>query len=122
MVVELGEDNLGRDILPIAGVARLLALGVELATRDIARAGITTLNHKVLDDAVEQKRVEVVLLDKLHKIIAVAGGKIAELQNDVASRSLHLHTAGLAHFGLRATSHHSGSHYKSQKYLSHFEF
>ena len=93
-----------REYPPNSGDCRLLAIGVELTARDVARAGIAALNHKALDDAVEQQRVEVVLLDKLHKIIAVAGRQIAQLERDAAHRGLHLNTSRLAHFGLRATA------------------
>ena len=116
-MVERGEVNLGGDILPIAGVASLLAVGEELLTADVAGAGITALNHKILDDAVEQKRVEIALLHKLHKVIAVDRRQVAKLQDDVASRSAHLHAAGLG--SLLGTRHKRNGCHKGEKYLFH---
>ena len=118
-MVERGEVYLGGDILPIARITRLGTIGEELLAANIASAGVTALNHKVLDDTVEQQRVKVVLLDKLHKVIAVDRRKVAKLQNDVTSRRLHLHAAGLGLLRLPATADHNGCNDKRKKYLFH---
>ena len=76
-LVELGRDG-------VVG-----ASGTEMCSgRSSTRIGIATLNHKVLDDTVEESAVVIALTGQLEEIITMKGGLVIETNGDVTEGGL----------------------------------
>ena len=76
-LVELGRDG-------VVG-----ASGTEMCCgRSSTRIGIATLNHKVLDDTVEESAVVIALTGQLEEIITMKGGLVIKTNGDVTEGGL----------------------------------
>lgn len=104
---EPGEVKLRRQGVAEVAVAQLAVARrreeLAVGSRADTAVGVAALNHKVLDDAMEEGAVEDAFASELEEVVAVDGGLVAELNADDASRSLQTDNGrtGLG-FGLRA--------------------
>ena len=80
-------DNPWRAELWFQGVTQV-AIAQFLSRLCRAAVGVTSLNHEVIDDAVEEQRVVEVLVHQLQEVVAVDGGLVVEGYADVALSSL----------------------------------
>ena len=64
---------------------------------------IATLNHKVLDDTVEEQRVVELLVAQTEEIVAMTGRIVEERHEDVSLGSLNHHLTALSHHRKRSS-------------------
>ena len=73
----------GREELRLDGVA-IIALAQRCARFGMTAVGIATLDHKVLDDTVEEQRIVELLVDEFQEVVAMTGCIVEECQHDLA--------------------------------------
>ena len=62
-----------------------------LADRGALRVGVAALNHKALDDTMEQGTVIIALAHQFDEVITVNGGLVIKANHDVAEHCLYLY-------------------------------
>ena len=92
-------EVLGKDKLSFDCVAGVAAAQGGVGTGGLG-LGVASLNHEVIDYAVEEHAVIEAFLDQLDEVVAVLGRLVVELDHDVAQRGFEFNFCHVIVVGL----------------------